>query len=79
MYNKLLEIKQDGIARVEYQCKECGYMLYKPVMGEDFLSYLEKWDNYLVLNCPCCDEKSMNLVDLWSEKEWLKIHKYAEG
>lgn len=79
MYNKLLKLKETGSVRLEYQCKECGYILYKPLIGDDFISYIEKWNDCLTFICPSCTEKSMNLSDLWSEEEWISLHKYPEG
>lgn len=79
MYNKLLKLKETGSIRLEYCCEECGYMVYKPVIGEDISVYLDRWDDYLNLDCPFCRGKTMILAGLYSEEEWVALHKYAEG
>ena len=79
MYNKLLKLKETDSVRLEYQCEECGYIIYKPVTGEDISIYLDNWHDYLTLNCPFCVRKTMSLSDLFSEEEWVALHKYAEG
>jgi predicted RNA-binding Zn-ribbon protein involved in translation (DUF1610 family) len=79
MYNKLLKLKETGSARLEYKCDQCGYILYKPLIGDDLIFYIEKWNDCLIFICPSCTEKSMNLSDLWSEEEWISLHKYSEG
>lgn len=79
MYNKLLKLKETGSVRLEYQCEECACIVHKPLMGEDISLYLDKWDDYLTLNCPFCGGKTMVMSDLFSEEEWMALHKYAEG
>jgi len=79
MYNKLLSLKDTESVRLEYQCEECWYIVHKPLMGEDISLYLDRWNDYLTLNCPSCGEKTMIMSGLFSEEEWVVLHKYAEG
>ncbi|HPZ09918.1 MAG TPA: hypothetical protein PL110_17635 [Candidatus Eremiobacteraeota bacterium] len=79
MYNKLSKLKKEDSARLEYGCKECGYILYKPLMGDDIDKCLFSWDIYILLSCPSCSEKTLELYNVWSEDEWSREHKYAEG
>ena len=79
MYKKLSALKPSGAARLEYQCRECGYEIYKPLMGDDIELYLKNWNDYLLLTCPSCSTKTMDIAEIWSEEEWVKSHKYAEG
>jgi len=76
---KLSKLKKSGRARLEYQCSDCGYIFYRPLIGEDIDVCLKDWDTYSMIICPSCSTRTLELIALWSEKEWIKEHKYSEG
>ena len=76
---KLKKLKKSGSARLEYQCSDCGYIVYMPILGKDIEEYLSNWNEKTLLACPSCFTRTLELLEVWGEKEWLRVHKYAEG
>lgn len=77
IFKKLQELKDNDIIKSVYQCKECGYIINKPIMKEEINLYLENPDKYKIFHCHNCSEKTMEIIEVWSEEDWLKTNKYA--
>ena len=69
---RLKRFKKHDFIKVEYQCEDCGHIIYRTLKKNEIEHLIKNKKDYEPILCPICEEEKMIISGIISEKEFYK-------